>query len=82
MAIRTLVAAAALFAITTPAISESHVAVDQTITIDSPSMLDDLIAKGGFGVGTTAVYVGLVLVAIIIVENGKEPVVNTVVGTN
>ena len=71
MAIRTLVAAAALFAATTPAFAQ-----DQTITIENPTMLENVLGNGGFASGITYILVGAVVVAIVTVTDGKT-VINT-----
>jgi len=79
MVIRSLVAAAAIFALASPAISQD-VPVDQTIVLESPTTLDATLTNTAFAPGVTAIFVGTVLVALVTVSGGKT-VIDTSVGT-
>lgn len=67
MTIRTIVAAAALVAFTTPAFA-------QTTIVAEPSTLQGILSGGGFAAGTTYIMVAGVLAAIVVVENGKTTI--------
>lgn len=68
MTIRTIVAAAALVAFTTPAFAQ------ETTIVAEPSTLQGILSGGGFAAGTTYIMVAGVIAAIVVVENGKTTI--------
>lgn len=73
MAIRTLAAAAALFAFATAATAQENAAV----AVDSISMIGDKVALGGFAVGVTPVMIMGVIAAIVTIAEDGTATVNT-----
>lgn len=77
MKIRALAAAAAIFAMTTPVLAESH--QNASVGADSLASLADTVKLGGFAIGVTPIVIAGAIAAFVTVTQNADGTTSTVI---